>query len=348
MFNAKVDFSYAKFEWEADFSEAIFNAEAVFFDSRFMKGADFNEAVFGAGADFRDIGFSRTLDFGEATFKSYVKFEGHNRNRELTCQSSLDFQHARIEHPELISFHTSTLRPHWFINVDLRRFVFSDVNWDLDVSSFEEETVRLTKSHVSSPHRLVAISFRQLATNAESNNDYSQASEFRYLAMESQRQEMDPIWKEEWYEFAFWRLDWWYWATSGYGERIARAFLMLFGIWVVFTLLYLKVGFTRLEIKSEIKPPNPSVVIANAKESGEEAAPNEASDPDPEQRKPDEIGEPLPFKRALTYSLEVMSLQKPEPRPLTNWAHTLVTLETILGPVQAALLALAIRRKFMR
>jgi hypothetical protein len=33
---------------------------------------------------------------------------------------------------------------------------------------------------------------------------------------------------------------------------------------------------------------------------------------------------------------------------LHSTAQTLVTLETILGPLQAALLALAIRRKFMR
>ena len=51
---------------------------------------------------------------------------------------------------------------------------------------------------------------------------------------------------------------------------------------------------------------------------------------------------------ALLYSAGVMTLQKPEPRPATNAAQSLVMLETILGPVQAALLALAIRRKFMR
>ena len=62
----------------------------------------------------------------------------------------------------------------------------------------------------------------------------------------------------------------------------------------------------------------------------------------------DEVGESLRWPRALTYSLGVMTLQKPEPRPATNAAQSLVMLETILGPVQAALLALAIRRKFMR
>ena len=52
--------------------------------------------------------------------------------------------------------------------------------------------------------------------------------------------------------------------------------------------------------------------------------------------------------RALTYSLGIMTLQKPEPRPATTKAQTLLLVETILGPLQAALLALAVRHRFMR
>jgi len=60
------------------------------------------------------------------------------------------------------------------------------------------------------------------------------------------------------------------------------------------------------------------------------------------------VGVPIAsFSRALTYSANVMTLQKPDPRPVTTAAQVVVLLETILGPVQAALLALAIRRKFM-
>jgi hypothetical protein len=51
--------------------------------------------------------------------------------------------------------------------------------------------------------------------------------------------------------------------------------------------------------------------------------------------------------RACNYSLQIITLQKPD-RPSGLLTPALVTLETILGPVQAALLALAIRRKFMR
>ena len=48
------------------------------------------------------------------------------------------------------------------------------------------------------------------------------------------------------------------------------------------------------------------------------------------------IGHPIEWRCALTYSLAVMSLQKPEPKPVTGTAQTLVLLETILGPVRAA------------
>ncbi len=57
---------------------------------------------------------------------------------------------------------------------------------------------------------------------------------------------------------------------------------------------------------------------------------------------------PQNFYQSLGYSSLVMLLQKPEPRPLSNLTFTLYILETIFAPLQAALLALAIRRKFMR
>jgi hypothetical protein len=51
---------------------------------------------------------------------------------------------------------------------------------------------------------------------------------------------------------------------------------------------------------------------------------------------------------AIVYSVQVAALQKPDPKPLSWRVKALVTSETILGPAQAALLLLAIRRKFMR
>jgi hypothetical protein len=60
------------------------------------------------------------------------------------------------------------------------------------------------------------------------------------------------------------------------------------------------------------------------------------------------VNDSLDYSRSLLYSLKVMLLQKPEPKPATFWADAMVILQMILGPLQAALLALAVRRKFMR
>src|SRR5262249_31745155 len=78
---------------------------------------------------------------------------------------------------------------------------------------------------------------------------------------------------------------------AGLGAGFLRATIFLVAIWIVFALLYTQVGFAR-----------PIV--------------------DP-QGQTDVGREPL-RGRAFVYSFEVMSLQKPEPRPLTTVAHILV------------------------
>ena len=55
----------------------------------------------------------------------------------------------------------------------------------------------------------------------------------------------------------------------------------------------------------------------------------------------------LGWEEAARYSLNVSLLQKPDPKPrrLGSW---FMIFQTMLGPAQAALLAFAIRRRFMR
>ncbi|MEK6325790.1 MAG: pentapeptide repeat-containing protein [Acidobacteriota bacterium] len=345
-FNANADFSYATLSFKATFVSTRFGGFARFVSTKFCAAADFSSAIFMAEAEFSFAVFSKAADFSlakfnkvgyfdSAVFDDSVRFFGDAQERysnntahigetALGKEPSLDFQHVRIEHPERIAFHTLNLRPHWFVNVDSRKFIFTDVGWEWDRISIKQEIAALEDKRVSSPNRLLAIACRHLAENAEVNNRYEEASRFRYWAMDLAR-------RTKWKGWSFWKTDWLhmlYWAVSGYGERILRALGVLAAVWIVFVLFYTRVGFVQ-------QPP---------KASNEGASPATAATMTIE----DKIGQPLEFSRALTYSLAVMSLQKPDPRPLTNWAHALVTLETILGPVQAALLALAIRRKFMR
>jgi uncharacterized protein YjbI with pentapeptide repeats len=314
VFDDEVFFTEVVFGGEADFGWATFKGDAYFFLTRFQAKADFTSVKFESDAEFNKTDFFGSALFRDATFQGYVGFWGYEEHTIFRDQSFANFQYATIEHSDRVSFHTLALRPHWFANVDSRKFDFTNVDWNWVRIPQEVESLRL--ADVSAPHRLLAIACRHLAVNSEENHRYEEASKFRYMAMEARR-------LESWRGFAPWRLSWWYWLASGYGERVGQAFFVLLGILLLSALLYNHVGFARWESKV-------------------------ASEGDVVVAKRDDVGAPLKFSRALTYSAGVMTFQKPEPRPATTAAQTVVLLETILGPVQAALLALAIRRKFMR
>ncbi len=321
--SGEVDFYSAKFSTSAYFSVATFSGKANFHSARFSEKADFQSAKFSEKADFSfatfsgetsfaSAAFSGDASFSEATFKDQVRFVGNDGNRIFSEESTVDFQVKLIEKPDRVSFHTVTLCPTWLINViDAPKFELTNVKWVEGVTKQEIKTLK--SRNVESPHQLLSIAYRNLAVNTEENHHYDRASRFRYKAM-------DVLRCENCRGFAFWSLGWWYWVSSGYGEKIIRAFFWFLVIWLLFAWLYTKVDFAH---------PNPQASTAN-------------------QAAAADVGEPLKLPRALTYSFAVMSLQKPEPRPATNTTHALVTLETVLGPLQAALLALAVRRKFMR
>jgi len=323
-FSKKADFTEVTFNDKADFQSATFVADVTFGYSTFMLMADFRYANFGpntafnymsfnSDADFTGAVFRGHISFDRATFKGYIKFSNRRVWEECFGKGAkLSLRFSNIEKPDRVSFHSLSLKPHWFVGVDARKFEFINVNWQ-DIKPEAKSLVRLGDLSV---FRVLAVTYRNLAVNAEENHRYEEASNFRYIAMDIQR-------LERWRGFAFWTLGWWFWLASGYGERVWRAFVALIGIWLLAAALYTQVGFARWEPR-----------VATEKEAAEA------------QR--DDVGQSLRWPRALTYSLGVMTLQKPEPRPATNAAQSLVMLETILGPVQAALLALAIRRKFMR
>jgi hypothetical protein len=314
-FSALADFSDAHFTAVADFNNAIFSAKADFSDATFTADACFNYATFSASANFIFTTFSKLLNLWRVTFKDYVIFAGSAERTVFGRNSSVDLQFAAIERAERVSLHSVSLHPHWFINVDARRFDFINIHWH-NYGNAKPELELLKQRGVPSRHNLLVVACRKLAANCEENDRFRSASQFRRMAMDAER-------FETWRGFDFRRLNWWYWLASGYGEQVWQAFVVLLGILLLSALLYTRVGFARWE-------------------------PKLASESDVVVAKRDDVGAPLKFSRALTYSVGVMTFQKPEPRPATTAAQTVVLIETILGPVQAALLALAIRRKFMR
>jgi hypothetical protein len=315
-FKDHANFHSATFSSSADFSRVTFKAAVDFSAATFSAAADLSAATFSGQADFLNCTFNARTNFRDAVFGDYVKFAGDTKARTRPGTWSLDLQFARMEKPDHVSFHTLALCPHWFVNVDARKFEFVTVEWRYKIKPELRELTNGGYGPCAPAEELLAVTCQRLAVNAEENQRYEDASKFRYMAMDARRREKYP-----W--FAPWRLSWWYWLASGYGERVFRALVAVVGIWLVFASLYNHVGFARWE-------------------------PRLASESDVVTAKRDDVGAPLKFSRAMTYSAGVMTLQKPEPRPATAIAQTVVLVETILGPVQAALLALAIRRKFMR
>jgi uncharacterized protein YjbI with pentapeptide repeats len=374
-FRGKAVFTWCAFGF-ATFRQASFSGDVDFFESRFegmgnFAGATFDaiarltQSEFTAEARFAFTTFNGEADFSYAVFKDFVSFAGEHGTSGFGKDAAVDFRDARFEIPSRVSFHGLVLRPHWFLNLDPGEFEFVDVRWignlkpgfikreigelekreELEetkaveslakhrksveqyhdefeierLKRYEAEKARVeaakTVENRTRFYRLLSITCRQLAVNAEDDHRYDQASGFRFWSMELQR-------KEGWRSrgpLAIGILHTLYRYLSGYGEEIGRAFLVLVGICLLFALLYTRVGFV-----------NPH-----------SAAPQVAFITD-------EVGIPQKPAKALAYSLAVVTLQRPDPRPLTVAAWFAVLAETIFGPIQAALLILAVRRRFMR
>ena len=354
-----------EFSKQANFFSATFDGKAYFTSSSFKAMTQFQLATFCGETLFLSATFLGETDFRNVTFKDYIKFSGESGRGGFGDCASCNFEHARFEKPERVSFHTITIRPHWFLNIDPRRFELVDVKWfanlnrDLiageiqllkerakleDEKRLELKDERRTNAEMFSDnfeleelakeeaeeirdnpakrkeslYRLLSITCRHLAVNAEENHRYDEASDFRFWSMELKR-------KEGWGargRLSVIILHSLYRHLSGYGEEIGRALGILLGIWLIFAFLYTQVGF--------ISPPSLS------------------TESEPRVYIADEVGNPLKPVKALGYSLAVMTLQRPDPRPLTSAASFTILAETILGPIQAALFALAVRRRFIR
>lgn len=240
--------------------------------------------------------------------------------------ATADFQSVKYSATERILFRGVKLRPNWFVNVDSRKFVFHDIDWGIkrNVRDFINSEIDGMKSRriTNNPLRLLCISARQLAENAESNNNLEVASNFREMAFEieviDRKDKQGRWWQERFLCSEFLGICWsklitapydllhfLYRLLSFYGESWFRAAWILVAAWFLFGLFYWSFG-----------------------NFGEDKV--------------------LSFAESLGYSSSTMLLQKPDIQTHSNLTFTLRVLEMIFSPLQAALLALAIRRKFMR
>jgi uncharacterized protein YjbI with pentapeptide repeats len=347
-------FRGARFKSEqTGFRRARFRSERTSFRRAQFNGAQtyFTEAEFGSAETyFEDASFTEDVFFTGATFRERVIFWKTTEELVFGPQAQVGFDSCRLEKPELLTFNTVLLRPGWFINTDVRKVDFTNVKWyglpgGPQGTLGDEIDALKQRGDIESPHTLLAQTCRRLSANAEENREYPLANEFHYWSMDALRigrwrylgwlrQFIKKNWRRISARFGLiatllwiWRIlrreplrhtmpsrvglvPTFYWALNGYGVRAGRAFWILVAMWAAFTTLYVLVD------------------------------PSEFTN----------FGQGVGYRwQTAVYSLLALVRLNPEPRPEEPGVFQfLVGLEGILGPLQIALLALAVRRKVMR
>jgi hypothetical protein len=329
-FTNEADFKGCTFVQDADFIDLIFNERAIFTNTVFMQDSWFAHVTFVKNAYFSNSVFKENSEFvfletyiGEKIYFTDVVFRGEaifdNINALEGKNIRLHLDDVRTENADRIYFKNTHLYPNWFVNVNSRKFIFHNIDWenaDETTTSVRAE-IKILKDCGIYPrrNRLLTLACRQLADNYEENNHFEQASIFRQMANESKR-------LEEYKGFKVWSLHWWYWLSSFYGERWMRALAVLGSILLIFAVIY---TLTDFQVCPTDKP-LASSIQQNLCET-----------------------RTLGFGESILQSLATTTFQNIEyQKPVTLAGEIIRILEKIFAPIQAALLALAIRRKFMR
>ena len=307
----KLDFSGATFERRVAFEQATIHQ--IKFDKAYF--TEDSELV------FEESYCVEKISLKEAIFDGKFYLKGSSHQVVFISRGSLSLEDIRFDKPNQVNFRSVRLRPHYFVNVDASKFNFHDCDWK-DIGekklNIHEEIKRCSGSNKS-----LAQVCNQLAINYEESRNFEESSGFRYTAMEAKRLDNRGLGK-------IFNLYWIYKWSSGYGENWRRAAVVLIGLLVLFGYLYAM--------------PFASFDYGNPKPKPADTAVQRACD------KVRIIGntDGMNVCDGIVHSLSVATFQRPEPKSADFLTRLIVVFELIFVPLQAALLALAIRRKFMR
>jgi len=357
-------------------------------DQTEILGFDFRGVYFPIEIDFRKKEFNNPIYFYKATFCKRVSFSKATLKNKIylnaaVFKDSLDFDFAKNDFGYFLilsfaefttsakaSFNTVKLYPSHFINVNPDKFNFTNVEWNFEKRTKDvlREIHNLYDRLDEHPHNYLSQACLSLAKNEEENYRFEEASKLRFMAFEAKRlagkirrtyslnrildnqqnikieardyilgigKEKDIYTKNvgdlvcENFSIvsnALNPLYLLYSFASKYGESVGRAFVVLIGIWFI-SALFFWFGVYKQENKNQITSVNNT---AQTETTNSEMKIN------------------LSFDKSLIYSTNVLLLQKPEPKPNNTLTESVFILEMILGPIQITLLALAIRRRFMK
>jgi uncharacterized protein YjbI with pentapeptide repeats len=314
-----VTFGRVEFSPWTNFYRTVFNGRADFDFTKFQD-VTFGSAQFRKGADFEAAAFSGDVEF------HHVSFGLTGRTDEAAVA---DFTDARFEKPTRVRFTQVNknvgvgLRAR-FLNCDVEQVHLEDVRWhrrrgrmvlqdELDVTEGSTDTKADTKAaDRRSGHELVAIAYRQLINNFDKVRSLDLAEDCFCGSMEMKRRDPnEPLASRAVLDA--------YKLASSYGSSYTQALLVLLCIVIAFGLLY-----ALPQLRLEIAPHQDGALQMASTWL---------------RRCP----------AGLFHSLEIATFQR-EATYTFSWRRgRLATIaEQTLVPIQAALLLLALRRRFRR
>lgn len=242
-------FNNCKFLKDVNFSNACFNGEVSFNYSEFSKGAYFVASKFELSVDFIEVTFSSSAAFQGVQFKGAAKFISScfgelARFNSVSIESEMLFRACSVKDQALKMHNLSaiSLRNINFSTDDLPGISFRGCDWPTRLGLEEhdkgqnykgwEEIYRAMKQRAAEEHDQPQVShwhFREKLTQLKSKLLPDQnALEDLNLVEDDSRPATSRV--RSWASL-FMRIPWslrlsllfWYWSTSGFGERPRRA-----------------------------------------------------------------------------------------------------------------------------
>ncbi|MFN8522325.1 MAG: pentapeptide repeat-containing protein [Chloroflexota bacterium] len=304
----------------------------------FLGSTDFSQSVFGSRSEFINTTFHGMVSFSRAHVEK--DFTIHNDSNNPTFKASCDFSSVRTDREVEVTFTRVNLANTSFRGTDVERFAFRDITWRRvqwptpgtwywptwhryaicdEFNRFKDDSLP--------DYAAAQQTYHQLILNYEARRDFELAEDFYIGEMEVRRKATNNPMN---FHTAYAML-------SRYGASYRHAFAVLSLFFIVFSILFMHVGFQSSSTDGAISMERVKYDIPlifgwrhDALCPWDEAVLRD-------------------FRRSLAFTLSIVTFQRDRFYvPIDEYGQILLNVAVIALVGQSALLVLAIRRRFRR
>lgn len=330
VFDGDINFEESIFERKSSFYLSTFKGPSLFNRCRFFRKSIFQKAQFDSNAFFKNLQCKSILDFSECILYnadfSYTKTISSNFSNSSirglilfsgdTFTQTANFRNMRITGN--IKFDGVNLVESEFLDTDLRKIDF--INCKFPTKHNRQvlyDEIILDDSKEISKIKKLELSYRYFKQKNKIESDEVSASNWHYGEKEMFRKSKsirryNPV-----------SLSNLYWISSGYGERPARAGIVLLAIFLFFFTSIITAGLQKVNYVDNQNVPNKITWL-------------EMSDPN------------VAFTVLITTLQYITFSRDIDYLPYNNFGRLIIIIIHLIFPLQFALLALAIKNRFRR